>query len=115
MLLLLLLMLLLLMLQKLWLLRESITVALLDDGYNYKYDISLPLHSYYDIVDVMRARLKGAGATRICGYGHVMDGESDTCVFNSLAHAPVTSVCATDTSWTVSATLVCSTTLYMRL
>jgi FAD/FMN-containing dehydrogenase len=59
--------------KKLWLLRESIAAGLLDDGYCYKYDISLPLDSYYDIVSVMRDRLKGL-TTRVCGYGHVLDG-----------------------------------------
>ena len=54
--------------------RESVAIGLLDDGYTYKYDVSLPLDCYYDIVEVMRKRLEGV-TTTVCGYGHVGDGE----------------------------------------
>lgn len=43
------------------------------DGHCYKYDVSLPMSKYYDVVDYMRASLSGR-ASRICGYGHVGDG-----------------------------------------
>lgn len=59
--------------KSIWLIRESITPSLLDDGYCYKYDISLPLNCFYDIVDVMRKRLAGKAVT-VCGFGHVGDG-----------------------------------------
>lgn len=42
------------------------------DGYAYKYDISLPLSHFYDIVTATRQRL-GDLAKRVCGYGHVGD------------------------------------------
>lgn len=59
--------------KNIWLIRESITPSLLDDGHCYKYDISLPLSCYYDIVEVMRKRLSGKAIT-VCGFGHVGDG-----------------------------------------
>ena len=65
-------------LQELWQLRERITESLLSDGYIYKYDISLPLSHYYDVVEVMRNRLQGR-VTRVIAYGHVGDGTSGSC------------------------------------
>lgn len=54
--------------------RESITEALRRDGHAYKYDISLPLAVYYDIVEKMRDRLADqADCVRVCGYGHLGD------------------------------------------
>jgi hypothetical protein len=38
----------------LWKLRESIPESLQRDGAVYKYDISLPLATFYDIVEEMR-------------------------------------------------------------
>ncbi|XP_023221308.1 D-2-hydroxyglutarate dehydrogenase, mitochondrial-like [Centruroides sculpturatus] len=59
--------------QNVWGIRERITEALLHEGYTYKYDISLPLNNYYEIVDIMRERL-GSSILRCCGYGHIGDG-----------------------------------------
>lgn len=59
--------------QAIWSLRERLAEALLHDGYCYKYDVSLPLSVFYQLVEDMRARVKGA-ATRVVGYGHVGDG-----------------------------------------
>ena len=56
--------------QSLWQFRERIAEALLVDGYNYKYDISLPLHCFYDVVREMREKLAGSVVT-CCGYGHI--------------------------------------------
>ncbi|XP_077297507.1 D-2-hydroxyglutaric acid dehydrogenase isoform X2 [Arctopsyche grandis] len=56
-----------------WALREGIPQAILYDGYVLKYDISLPLKDYYSIVPIMREKL-GSDAVRICGYGHIGDG-----------------------------------------
>jgi len=67
------------MLQALWRLREEITTGLLDDGYCYKYDISLPLHDYYKVVEVMRERLRPV-TSRVVAFGHVGDGLSDILV-----------------------------------
>ena len=47
------------------------------DGYNYKYDISLPLHSFYDAVLEMRQRL-GDSVVTCCGYGHIGQYRADT-------------------------------------
>jgi len=60
--------------QALWRLREEITPSLLDDGHCYKYDVSLPLSDYYDLVEVMRDRLKSV-TTRVVAYGHIGDGQ----------------------------------------
>ncbi|KAI5121323.1 hypothetical protein M0805_003790 [Coniferiporia weirii] len=64
----------------LWALREGITEAVSKEGKAYKYDISIPLSSFKDVVDTTRDHLqtKGlirAGAVRhVIGYGHVGDG-----------------------------------------
>lgn len=57
---------------QIWQLRETISTALIKEGYVFKYDISLPLSHFYDIVPVMRERV-GDLAYRVCGYGHVGD------------------------------------------
>lgn len=56
--------------------RETITEGLRIDGYSYKYDISLPMNVYYEVVNVMRKRLSSSTSNfvRICGYGHMGDG-----------------------------------------
>lgn len=58
---------------KLWSIRERIAEALLADGFCYKYDVSLEHEHYYDLVEVMRERLRSTSAHRICGYGHIGD------------------------------------------
>ncbi|XP_069692075.1 D-2-hydroxyglutarate dehydrogenase, mitochondrial isoform X1 [Periplaneta americana] len=57
-----------------WNLREGITEGLLHDGYVYKYDISLPHASFYAIIPELQTRLPKDKVGRICGYGHVGDG-----------------------------------------
>lgn len=59
--------------------RESISEGLRLDGCSYKYDVSLPLNVYYEVVNVMRKRLSSSlsssnNVVRICGYGHMGDG-----------------------------------------
>ncbi|ESO91314.1 hypothetical protein LOTGIDRAFT_182587 [Lottia gigantea] len=56
-----------------WGLRERMAEGLIIDGYNYKYDISLPLTRFYNLVEDMRKQVDGS-ATRVVGYGHVGDG-----------------------------------------
>lgn len=58
--------------QEIWKLRELVPVALIEDGYCFKYDISLPLRKFYEIVPVMKERC-GSLAHRVCGYGHLGD------------------------------------------
>lgn len=57
---------------QMWQIRESISTALIKEGYVFKYDISLPLSHFYDIVPAMKERV-GDLAYRVCGYGHVGD------------------------------------------
>lgn len=58
--------------QNIWQFRETIALGILRDGYCFKYDFTLPLSHFYDIVP---ATLKQVGdlATRVCGYGHLGD------------------------------------------
>jgi len=56
----------------LWGLRERMAEALQLDGFVYKYDVSIPLNVFYDLVEEMRERL-GENCLRCVGYGHVGD------------------------------------------
>lgn len=61
--------------QKIWALREGISQGVLQDGYVFKYDISLPHEFFYKIVEVLRDRLGNDDRiVRISGYGHLGDG-----------------------------------------
>eukprot|EP01133_Synstelium_polycarpum_P008017 gene8017-9418_t len=55
-----------------WKLRETITESLGKAGAVYKYDLSLPIDNFYNIVEVMREKL--AGKANVTGFGHVGDG-----------------------------------------
>lgn len=61
--------------QKLFQIREDITLALSMRGCVYKYDVSLPIAEYYNLVHATRNRL---GSTyedvKVVGYGHLGDG-----------------------------------------
>ena len=58
----------------LWGLREDITLALAQAGHIYKYDFSLPLEHFYEIVEETRLRLKQVDIDTVTvGYGHVGD------------------------------------------
>jgi FAD/FMN-containing dehydrogenase len=68
---------------QLWGLREGIPEAVSKEGKAYKYDISIPLSTFKEVVDVVRKRLiekglyKAPGGVKECiGYGHIGDGES---------------------------------------
>lgn len=57
--------------KNIWQLREKIADALINiEGYCFKYDISLPLKHFYEIVPATRERC-GELASFVCGYGHV--------------------------------------------
>lgn len=58
---------------KLWALRERIAEALAAEGCVYKYDVSVPVRQFYQLVEEVRKRLAGHGI-RCCGYGHLGDG-----------------------------------------
>lgn len=65
--------------RKLWKIREDVPVKLAQSGTIYKFDVSFPLHQFYDIVEYVR---KAAREERrlpehevlIVGYGHFGDG-----------------------------------------
>ena len=65
----------------LWAIREGLTEAVSKEGKAYKYDISIPLASFKDVVDTTREHLRSKGVLRegavrhVIGYGHVGDGE----------------------------------------
>ena len=64
---------------ELWAIREGISEALMRRGkIVYKYDVSIPLPYWYDIVTDCRARLAAAGfgdesGVVVAGYGHMFD------------------------------------------
>lgn len=66
----------------LWALREGVTEAISKEGKAYKYDISVPLSSFKEVVDGTREHLRSKGLLRdgavkyVLGYGHVGDGQS---------------------------------------
>ncbi|KYN06155.1 D-2-hydroxyglutarate dehydrogenase, mitochondrial [Cyphomyrmex costatus] len=60
--------------QTIWALRERISEGVLRDGYVFKYDISLPLSSFYEVVEVLRKQIRDPRIVRISGYGHLGDG-----------------------------------------
>ncbi|GAB5371095.1 hypothetical protein AAMO2058_001550200 [Amorphochlora amoebiformis] len=64
-----------------WRIREGIAEALNKHGYCYKYDVSVPCHQMYSLVETMRTRLdapwpdmKSANDIHVMGYGHLGDG-----------------------------------------
>ncbi len=44
-----------------------------------QYDVSLPLSVYYDLVEIIRERVKDVARCTV-GYGHVGDGEHTYCL-----------------------------------
>jgi len=64
----------------LWGLREGVPEAVSKEGKAYKYDISVPLASFKEVVDATKERLRSKGLLRqdavrhVLGYGHVGDG-----------------------------------------
>lgn len=63
---------------RLWSMRERIAEGLLMHGYCFKYDVSLPLNDYYNLVEVMRERMKtNDRVTSVSGYGHIGDCKCD--------------------------------------
>ncbi|GJE86007.1 FAD-binding oxidoreductase [Phanerochaete sordida] len=65
---------------QLWAIREGITEAVSKEGKAYKYDISIPVASFKEVVDKTRDHLKSKGllhddaVKHVVGYGHVGDG-----------------------------------------
>jgi FAD/FMN-containing dehydrogenase len=65
----------------LWALREGVTEAVSKEGKTYKYDLSVPLSRFKEVVDATREHLRSKGllgekaVKHVIGYGHVGDGE----------------------------------------
>jgi FAD/FMN-containing dehydrogenase len=65
---------------QLWSLREGLTESVSKEGKAYKYDITVPLQAFKDVVDTTREHLREKGlyhegaVKRVIGYGHVGDG-----------------------------------------
>ncbi|KZT30354.1 FAD-binding domain-containing protein [Neolentinus lepideus HHB14362 ss-1] len=63
-----------------WGLREGITEAVSKEGKAYKYDISIPLSAFKQVVDATREQLREKGllgphaVKEVVGYGHIGDG-----------------------------------------
>lgn len=62
--------------KNIWQMRERIADSLINiDGYCFKYDISLPLSHFYEIVPATKERV-GDLASFVCGYGHIGTNEN---------------------------------------
>lgn len=66
----------------LWGLREGIPEAVSKEGKAYKYDLSIPVSEFKNIVEKVRERVKEkelykvkGGVKEVIGYGHIGDGE----------------------------------------
>jgi FAD/FMN-containing dehydrogenase len=65
----------------LWKLREGVPEAISKEGKTYKYDISVPIASFKEVVDATKEQLGRKGllhedaVRHVIGYGHVGDGE----------------------------------------
>ncbi|CAG9461920.1 unnamed protein product [Pedinophyceae sp. YPF-701] len=58
-----------------WALRERITESMAREGRVYKYDVSLPPHAIYQLVEATRARVAAAcPGAQAFGFGHLGDG-----------------------------------------
>ncbi|KAG8815465.1 hypothetical protein FRC19_001016 [Serendipita sp. 401] len=67
--------------QQLWSLRECIPEAVSKEGKAYKYDISVPVTAFEDVVKKTRTQLEShglyktpGGVKEVVGYGHIGDG-----------------------------------------
>ena len=64
----------------LWAIREGLTEAIGKEGKAYKYDISLPLATFDDVLNITRGRCDEKGLVKdglvrgVVGFGHVGDG-----------------------------------------
>jgi len=64
----------------LWAIREGITESISKEGKPYKYDISVPIHAFKDVVDITKEHLQSKGLLRegavkhVLGFGHIGDG-----------------------------------------
>ncbi|KAG2023309.1 D-lactate dehydrogenase cytochrome oxidoreductase [Coprinopsis cinerea AmutBmut pab1-1] len=74
----------------LWALREGVPEAVSKEGKAYKYDISIPVAKFQEVVDNTREHLRSKGllhenaVKHVVGYGHVGDGNLH---LNVVAHS----------------------------
>lgn len=65
----------------LWALREGVPEAVSKEGKAYKYDISVPVSTFKEVMDATRHHLQSKGlmgdkaVKSVVGYGHVGDGK----------------------------------------
>jgi FAD/FMN-containing dehydrogenase len=57
-----------------WSVRESCNPIILSKGYVFKYDISLPIRDFPDLIAEMKGRLSGIPTAQVVNWGHVVDG-----------------------------------------
>jgi D-2-hydroxyglutarate dehydrogenase len=60
--------------KKIFQIREDITLAMTQRGFVYKYDVSLPLENYYEMVQETRKKLISFQEVKVTGFGHLGDG-----------------------------------------
>ena len=61
--------------EDMWSIREHCNPATKAAGYNWKYDISIPVSDYYDIAEEMRERINAhCPDALVVNWGHVIDG-----------------------------------------
>lgn len=60
---------------EMWSVREHCNPVTKNEGYNYKYDVSLPIPQYYSFVEEMRQRIcQKRPDVKDVNWGHVIDG-----------------------------------------
>lgn len=64
--------------QSIWELRERLAESQTNEGYLFKYDISLPLPHFYALVPVLQERLRDCNVRFVTGFGHL--GEFHACL-----------------------------------
>jgi FAD/FMN-containing dehydrogenase len=79
---------------QMWALREGITEAISKEGKVYKYDISIPLQAFKEVIDTTREHIRSKGLLRegavrhVLGYGHVGDGKRKCYDIQRRSHNP---------------------------
>ncbi|CAD5124885.1 DgyrCDS13138 [Dimorphilus gyrociliatus] len=58
----------------LWALRERLAEACKQDGYTYKFDVSIPVAKFSEVTESVTELMKGYPVLYCMGYGHVGDG-----------------------------------------
>eukprot|EP00178_Gracilaria_changii_P021906 TRINITY_DN648_c0_g1_i1.p1 TRINITY_DN648_c0_g1~~TRINITY_DN648_c0_g1_i1.p1 ORF type:complete len:509 (+),score=80.13 TRINITY_DN648_c0_g1_i1:8527-10053(+) len=60
---------------ELWELRESLPEAVLKAGSaaTLKYDVSVPIAHFHEMIDVAKERVKDLSSVQVCGWGHIGD------------------------------------------